>query len=87
MKDNIMKKLFKSEKNKVICGVCGGLGEYFNIDPVVIRIIWAILICCAGTGFFAYILAAIIIPRESVPVTVRYDEPYGNNYDNGYKNG
>lgn len=57
------KRLYKS-RNKTICGVCGGIAEYFNIDPVLIRIIWAILVCCAGTGLLAYIICALIMPEQ-----------------------
>lgn len=58
------KKIYKSNVDKKIDGVCGGLGEYFNIDSTVIRIIWAVLVLCAGTGILAYILCAIIMPRN-----------------------
>ncbi|MBQ8184788.1 MAG: PspC domain-containing protein [Lachnospiraceae bacterium] len=58
------KKLKRSLNNKMICGVCGGIGEYFNIDPTVIRLIWAILtVCSIGTGLIVYIIAAIIMPE------------------------
>ena len=57
-----MKKLYKSETDKKLCGVCGGIAEYFGIDSTVIRLIWAILILWLGTGVLAYILAAIILP-------------------------
>ena len=57
------KRLYRSDENKVICGVCGGLGEYFNIDPTIVRLIWAILLFI-GPGLFAYIVAAIIMPRR-----------------------
>ena len=53
--------LYRSRSNRVIAGVCGGLGEYFNIDPVIIRIL-AIVI--PGFGWFAYLVCAIIIPSE-----------------------
>ena len=56
------KKLYRVEEGKMIAGVCGGLGEYFNIDPNVIRVIWAILSCFAGAGIVAYIVAALILP-------------------------
>ncbi|NCC00273.1 MAG: PspC domain-containing protein [Clostridia bacterium] len=59
----IMKKLFRSRTNKVICGVCGGIGEYVGVDPTVIRLL-ALLLGCTGTGLVAYIVAAIIIPEE-----------------------
>lgn len=57
-----MKKLYKSETDKKLCGVCGGIAEYFGIDSTVIRLIWAILILWLGTGILAYILAALILP-------------------------
>lgn len=57
------KKLYKSRTNRMLCGVCGGLGEYLNIDPTLIRLIVAVL-GFTGTGIFAYIVAAIIIPDE-----------------------
>ena len=63
------RKLYRSNTNKMICGVCGGLGEYINIDPTLIRLIWAIL-ACSGAGIIAYILAAIIIPQN--PQEFRY---------------
>lgn len=57
------RKLYRSNRNKMICGVCGGVGEYLNIDPTLVRLIWAIL-ACSGTGIVVYFLAAIIIPQE-----------------------
>ncbi len=57
------KRLFKSRTNRVLCGVCGGIGEYFNIDPTIIRLLF-LLLACTATGFFAYIIAAIIIPER-----------------------
>ncbi|MCD8149507.1 MAG: PspC domain-containing protein [Clostridiales bacterium] len=58
------KRLYKSEDNRVICGVCGGVGEYLGVDPTIVRLIWALLVIFAGFGFWIYILAAIIIPRQ-----------------------
>lgn len=55
------KKLYRSRENRMICGVCGGVAEYFNVDPTLIRLALAIF-AFTGTGIFAYILAAIIIP-------------------------
>lgn len=60
------KKLMKSDDNRVLCGVCGGIGEYFNIDPVVIRLIWVIFSLMGGAGILAYIIAAIIVPARTV---------------------
>ena len=59
-----VKKLYRSKKNKVIAGVCGGIGEYFNIDPVIIRLLWTLFIFVGGSGILAYIIAWIIIPKE-----------------------
>lgn len=58
-----MKKLFRSKSNRVICGVCGGIGEYLGVDPTVIRLL-ALLLGFTGTGFVAYIVAAIVMPEE-----------------------
>lgn len=57
-----MKKLTKSTSNKMICGVCSGFAKYFDIDPTIVRLIWALLVLCAGTGVLAYIICAIIMP-------------------------
>ncbi|MBU5452667.1 PspC domain-containing protein [Pseudoflavonifractor sp. MSJ-30] len=62
------KKLYKSNTNKMICGVCGGLGEFFGIDPTIIRLIWAILALLGGTGIVAYLIAAVIIPNSEIVV-------------------
>ena len=58
-----MKRLKKSEDKK-LCGVCGGIAEYFNIDPTIVRLIWLLLVFCAGTGILAYIVAAIVMPER-----------------------
>ena len=61
MKD---KRLLKSSSNRMISGVCGGIGEFFGIDPTVIRLIWAILTFCGlGSGILIYIIAADVIPE------------------------
>lgn len=59
------KRLVKSNGNRMICGVCGGIGEYFKIDPTVIRLLWAVLsFCGAGSGILVYIVAAVIMPES-----------------------
>lgn len=60
------KKLYKSNQNKMIDGVCGGIAEYFGIDPTVVRLVWALFSLMGGCGILAYIIAAIIIPRNPV---------------------
>ncbi|MBQ7941837.1 MAG: PspC domain-containing protein [Muribaculaceae bacterium] len=59
------KKLQKSVTNKKIAGVCGGLGEYFGMDPVLFRAIFVILVICFGTGILAYLLLALIMPKAA----------------------
>ena len=59
------KRLYKIEEGKKLCGVCGGIAEYFDIDPTIVRLLWVILIFCAGTGILAYFVAAIIMPKKS----------------------
>lgn len=59
------KRLYKIEEGKKLWGVCGGIAEYFDIDPTIIRLIWLIFIFCVGTGILAYIIAAIIMPKKS----------------------
>ena len=56
------RKLYRSNTNRMICGVCGGIGEYLNVDPTLVRLIWA-LVACSGAGVVAYLLAAVISPR------------------------
>lgn len=60
-----MKRLYRSKKNKIIAGICGGIGEYFGIDPVIVRLVWVIFsLVSFGLGFFAYLIAWMIIPRS-----------------------
>lgn len=56
------KRLYRSNNNKMICGVCQGVSEYINIDPTVVRLLWVLFGFMGGTGVFAYIVAAIIMP-------------------------
>ncbi|HWQ50139.1 MAG TPA: PspC domain-containing protein [Methanosarcina sp.] len=61
-----MNKLYRSKKNRIIAGVCGGIGEYFKVDPTLIRLLLLLIsIVGAGSGIVAYIIAWIIIPEES----------------------
>lgn len=59
------KKLYRSERDKMILGVCGGIGEYLGIDPTLIRLAWALL-ACSMTGIVLYLIAAVIIPLPPV---------------------
>ena len=57
------KRLHKSESDKKLCGVCGGIGEYLGIDPTIVRLV-AVLLGLSGTGLLVYIIAALIIPSR-----------------------
>ena len=59
-----MKKLYKSESNRMIAGVCGGIAEYFNIDATLVRLGFAAFSLFGGSGCLAYLIAAIVIPQK-----------------------
>ena len=59
-----MKRLYKSNTNRVISGVCGGIAEYINIDPTLVRLAWLALTFFGGSGVLIYIVAAIVMPRN-----------------------
>ena len=58
------KRLVRTIDDRKICGVCGGIGKYFNIDPTLTRLVWALAVLFGGSGLLAYIIAAVIIPEE-----------------------
>lgn len=57
------KRLYRSVSNRLLCGVCGGIGEFFHIDATIVRLVWA-LFCFGGVGIVFYIIAAFIIPSD-----------------------
>lgn len=59
------KKIYKIEKGKKLCGVCGGIAEYFDMDPTLIRLLWILFTAFAGSGILAYVVAAIVMPYKS----------------------
>ena len=59
------KKLYRIEEGKKIAGVCGGIAEYFNIDPTLVRLGLALFCLAGGSGLWFYIIAAIIMPTKS----------------------
>jgi phage shock protein C len=71
------KKLYRSRSDRMIAGVCGGLGEYFGIDPTIVRVIFGVFVLVDGIGLLAYIALWLIVPKEgaaeaaSVGETVR----------------
>ncbi len=64
-----MKKLCKSIRNRKICGVCGGIAEYLNADPTMIRLAFLLVCACAGSGVMIYLLAALIMPEAEHETT------------------
>lgn len=61
----MQKRLYKIEQGKKLDGVCGGIAEYFDIDPTLVRLVWILFSCWGGSGIIAYIIAAIVMPRKS----------------------
>ena len=59
------KRLYKSNNSKMIDGVCGGIAEYFDLDPTIVRLGWVLFCALGGSGIIAYIIAVIIIPRKA----------------------
>ena len=60
------KKLYRSNVNKMVAGVCGGIAEYFDLDPTLIRLGWVVFCVLGGSGILAYLIAAIVIPQNPV---------------------
>lgn len=60
------KRLYKSAINKKLCGVCGGIAEYFDIDPTIVRLAWVVFTLLGGSGIIAYIIAALVMPSENI---------------------
>lgn len=58
------KKLYRSQTNKKLAGVCGGLAEYLNIDPTIVRLVWVLATLFVGCGILAYIIALIVMPQQ-----------------------
>ena len=60
-----MKRLHKSRNDRVLAGVCGGIAEFFGIDPTLVRLAWAVMIFFGGSGLLLYIICALIIPNDT----------------------
>jgi len=58
------KRLVRSRTEKMIAGVCGGLAQYFNVDPTIVRLLWVIITIMGGAGILAYIVLWIVMPLE-----------------------
>ncbi|MEN6570292.1 MAG: PspC domain-containing protein [Anaerolineaceae bacterium] len=59
-----VKRLYRSKSDRMIAGVCGGIAQYFNIDPTLVRLLAVVGLLLAGGTFWAYIIMAIVIPTE-----------------------
>ena len=59
------KRIYKNREKKMLCGVCAGLAEYFDIDPTIVRVQWAVVSLGYGIGLLAYIVCAIVFPDKS----------------------
>jgi len=70
---NSTKKVYRSQKNRIIFGVCGGLAEYFEIDPLLVRIFFILLVMAGGSGVFLYIILAVLMPKEENKVDLNKD--------------
>ena len=77
--DEKQKVLYRSSTNRVIFGVCGGLGEYFEVDPILFRIVFLALIFGAGSGILLYLLLAFFLPRN--PASVPHENNSAENID------
>lgn len=62
--ENQTKKLYRSTSDKKLCGVCGGIAQYFNVDSTIVRLIAVVLFIFCGIGLLAYLLAALVMPKE-----------------------
>ncbi|MGM0368863.1 MAG: PspC domain-containing protein [Bacillota bacterium] len=58
------KRLYRSKRDRMLAGVCGGLGEYLGVDPTVVRLVWVFLAFGVGVGVLAYIICIVIIPEK-----------------------
>lgn len=66
MANKSKKRLYRTEGNDAkLFGVCGGIAEYFDIDPTIVRVAWAVLVFAYGTGLIAYLVCALCMPKKS----------------------
>jgi phage shock protein PspC (stress-responsive transcriptional regulator) len=68
MTENV-RRLYRSRTQRMIGGVCGGLGEYFDIDPTIVRLLFVVTAVAGGPGLLAYIIMLIVVPSEPEPVS------------------
>ncbi|MDD2446625.1 MAG: PspC domain-containing protein [Tissierellia bacterium] len=73
------KRLYRSQKDKVLAGVCGGIGEYFNIDSTIIRLLWLVSIFVFEIGVLLYIIAAVVMPKDETENYFQVEEDSSRN--------
>ena len=59
-----IKRLYRSRDERVIWGICGGIGKYFGVDPVLVRVIWVVTVIFAGWSILAYLILRFVVPLE-----------------------
>jgi len=70
------KKIYRIKEGRIIAGVCNGIGEYLDVDPTIIRLLWLVLIFAFGGGVVAYLIAWIIIPMNPVKYIPEHTDSY-----------
>jgi phage shock protein C len=74
-----LKRLYRSLDERMLAGVCGGIADYFNVDPTLVRVLFVLLAMAGGPGIVAYIILAIIVPEEPTSYAApSNDEPQAN---------
>ncbi|MBI9048041.1 MAG: PspC domain-containing protein [Anaerolineaceae bacterium] len=68
------RRLLRSQNNRILGGVCGGIGEYFSVDPIIIRLIFLALLFLVDISFWIYIILWVIIPSETQEVSIDFSE-------------
>lgn len=78
------KKVYRSRSDRMLGGVCGGIADYFNVDVVLVRLLWVLAFLAEGIGLIVYIIAWVIIPEESyTSVGSSRGDSYWNSRENG----
>lgn len=62
------RKLMRSSTDRKIAGVCGGVAEYFDVDPTIVRVVWLLVVLCGGTGLLLYVILWIVLPLAPLPL-------------------
>ncbi len=78
---SVQKRLYKSRDDRVIEGICGGIGEYLDADPTFVRIIWLFFTFAGGAGLIAYIIASVVMPER--PLGERFCPSCGEETEHG----